>query len=84
MMRKPVQSLHGSATNPKRRALPERVREGVTNRGQGAHVEVTPDEVNVVLYHVSIKTLQERGGNVAHLGHLVVNVDGTERDRGRA
>ena len=33
----------------------------ITNCGEGAHVEVTTDEVDGVLDHVSMEAVQERG-----------------------
>ena len=78
MMRKPVQSLHVSSTPPMphRRAFPSAANSGceknVTHSGKGAHVEVTTDEVDAILHHVSMKTLQERGRGVTLLGNFVV------------
>ena len=46
-----------------------RVGEEVAHRGEGAHVEVPYNEINMVLHHISIS------GIVAFLGNFFVNVD---------
>ena len=61
-----------------------RVCELVTDSGEGGHVEVAPNEVNVVLHHVSVKASKKRGRDIALFGHNVVDMNGAERDRGSA
>ena len=67
MMRNPVHSRHVS-TKPPRSHRSElsgttksgRVCEDVTDSGEGAHVDVTSDEVDVVLHHVGVETSKKK------------------------
>ena len=46
----------------------------VANRREGSHVEVTTNEVDIVLPHISIKALKKLSRCITFLGHNVVNV----------
>ena len=49
-------------------------REHVTDRGEGAHVEVTAYEVDIVLKHFGMKKLNKVSGCIAFLGHNIVDM----------
>ena len=55
-----------------------------TKSGKGTHVEVTSDEVDVVLQIVRIEAAEQVSGGITFLGHNIVDVDRAERDCGRA
>ena len=56
--------------------------EHVTNRRKGTHVEVTANEIDIVLLHISMKALAELRGCITLLGHdeQKVTVGDPERD----
>ena len=78
MMRKPaVFARMVQATNAPKEGITKshEPRVGDTHSQKGPHVEVTADEVDIVLHHVSMKPMQERSRCVAFLSNFVVNVD---------
>ena len=52
----------------------------VADRGEGAHVEVTTYEVDLVLQHFGVKELEKLSGCVTFLGHNIVDMYGTKCD----
>ena len=52
-----------------------RVREHVTDSEESAHVEVTTDEVDVMLHHVGVERAEKRGRGVALFGHNIADMD---------
>ena len=80
MMRKPAHSRFGSssAPSPHKSELPGADNSAsvkhVTNRRKGTHVEVTADEVDIVLPHISIKAMEELSRCITFLSHDIVNV----------
>ena len=86
-MRNPVRSRFESsrAPSPQRKELPGAGNSGSANTHpnsrEGTHVEVTPNEVDVVLQHVRTKATEQVSGGITFLGHNILDVDGAERDR---
>ena len=80
-MSKPVQFLWDSSKPPMppQLSIARRcklwVREQITDSGEGAHVDVSTDEVNVVPHHVSMEAVQEGCGCITFLGDFVVDMD---------
>ena len=75
MTRKPAHSRFGSssAPSPHRSELPGASSVNA-NRGEGTHVEVTTNEVDVVLPYFSMKALKELSGCITFLSNDIVNV----------
>ena len=48
--------------------------------GEGAHVEVATNEVDVVLDHVGVQASKKRGRGIALFGYNVVDTNGAECD----
>ena len=78
MMRNPVRSRFGSssAPSPHRNELPgaENSASENTNCGEGTHVVVTTNEVDIVLPHISVKALEELSRCIKFLSHDIVSV----------
>ena len=51
------------------------VGEHVTINGEGAHVRVPSNEIDVVLQHVGVEPTQEGSGCITFLGNFVVDMD---------
>ena len=48
--------------------------EHITNSGECTHVEVPPNEIDVVLSHVCVEPSEQSSGSVTFLGHNIVDV----------
>ena len=73
-MRKPVHSRYCSSKAPS----PQHV----ANRGEGTHVEVTTNKVDVVVPHISMKALEELSGCITFISHDIVDVYQAESNGG--
>ena len=75
MMRKPAPVFVGlvEASSAPKVSVAGELRTPRTRHRQGAHVEVTTDEVNVVPHHASMEAVQEGCACITILGDFVVD-----------